>query len=85
MDPGLDAGRYTFVLDIPPNFQRDVQAGRKPTVQVNIDATQMSQAFIGATYIQNIVTGEVGGFVLRRSADGAPPSPWSCASSSTRT
>ena len=71
VDPGLDAGRYTFVLDIPPNFQRDVQAGRKPTVQVNIDATQMSQAFIGATYIQNILAGEVSRFVLRRSADGA--------------
>jgi ABC-2 type transport system permease protein len=69
VDPGLDAGRYIFVLDIPPNFQRDVQAGRNPTVQVNIDATQMSQAFIGAMYIQNIVTDEVGGFVLRRSAD----------------
>jgi ABC-2 type transport system permease protein len=75
VDPGLDAGRFTFVLDIPPNFQRDVQAGRKPTVQVNIDATQMSQAFIGATYIQNIVVGEVSGFVLRRSADGAAPVP----------
>jgi ABC-2 type transport system permease protein len=35
----------------------------------------MSQAFIGATYIQNIVVGEVSGFVLRRSADGAAPVP----------
>jgi ABC-2 type transport system permease protein len=75
VDPGLDGGRYTFVLDIPPNFQRDVQAGRKPTIQVNVDATQMSQAFIGATYIQNIVTGEVSAFVLRQSADGARTIP----------
>ena len=28
IDRGLDTGRYTFVLDIPPHFQRDVQAGR---------------------------------------------------------
>ena len=75
VDRGLDAGRYTFVLDIPPNFQRDVQAGRQPTVQLNIDATRMSQAFIGATYIQNIVADEVGGFVRRRSADAAPRVP----------
>jgi ABC-2 type transport system permease protein len=75
VDPGLDAGRYTFVLDIPPNFQRDVQAGQQPTVQVNIDATRMSQAFIGATYIQNIVTDEVDGFVRRRSADASPAVP----------
>jgi ABC-2 type transport system permease protein len=30
MDAGMDAGDYTFVLDIPPNFQRDVLAGRAP-------------------------------------------------------
>jgi ABC-2 type transport system permease protein len=75
VDPGLDAGLYTFVLDIPPNFQRDVQAGRQPTVQVNIDATQMSQAFIGASYIQNIVLDETNGFVQRRSSDTARPIP----------
>ena len=75
VDRGLDAGRFTFVLDIPPDFQRDVQAGRQPTVQVNIDATRMSQAFIGATYIQNIVTGEVRDYVLRRSPDVVPTIP----------
>lgn len=35
----------------------------------------MSQAFIGATYIQNIVTDEVDGFVRRRSADASPAVP----------
>lgn len=30
MDAGLDAGRYTFAVNIPPNFQRDVLAGRQP-------------------------------------------------------
>jgi ABC-2 type transport system permease protein len=72
VDRGLDAGRYTFVLDIPPNFQRDVQAGRQPDVQVNIDATRMSQAFIGALYISNIVTAEVSGFVQRQGLGSAP-------------
>ncbi len=28
MDVGMDNGDYTFVLDIPPGFQRDVLAGR---------------------------------------------------------
>ena len=73
VDRGLDAGHYTFVLDIPPNFQRDVQAGRQPTIQVNIDATQMSQAFIGAGYIQNIVMAEIDEFVRARRADAAAP------------
>ncbi|HEX6767937.1 MAG TPA: ABC transporter permease, partial [Candidatus Binatia bacterium] len=63
VDPGLDEGRYTFVLDIPPNFQREVLAGQRPALQVNIDATRMTQAFIGANYIQNIVAGEVDEFI----------------------
>lgn len=63
IDPGMDLGLYTFVLDIPPHFQRDVLAGRQPAVQLNVDATRMSQAFIGNSYIQNIVTGEAMAFV----------------------
>lgn len=62
-DPGLDAGDYTFTLDIPPHFQRDVLAGHSPTIQVNVDATRMSQAFIGSGYIHQIVLGEIHEFV----------------------
>ena len=65
VDPGMDAGLYTFVLDIPPDFQQDVLAGRQPALQLNVDATQMSQAFIGAGYIQSIVLGEVAEFTRR--------------------
>ena len=59
MDSGMDAGRFTFVMDIPPDFQRDVLAGKQPSIQLNVDATQMSQAFLGAGYIQSIALGEV--------------------------
>ena len=65
IDPGLDSGLYTFVLDIPPDFERDVRSGRQPELQINVDATRMSQAFIGAGYIENIVTGEINEFMLR--------------------
>lgn len=61
-DPGMDVGLYTFVVDIPVNFQRDVLAGRRPTIQLNVDATRISQAFIGNNYIQTIVSGEVTAF-----------------------
>jgi ABC-2 type transport system permease protein len=72
-DAGMDKGDYTFVLDIPPNFQRDVLAGRSPVAQLNVDATRMSQAFTGNAYIQQIVAGEVGEFVQRyRSTASAP-------------
>ena len=63
MDPGLDAGRFIFVLDIPPDFERDTLSGKRPDIQVNIDATCMAQASIGAGYIQNIISNEVSKFV----------------------
>lgn len=73
VDPGLDAGRYTFVLNIPPDFQRDVLAGRQPVVQLNVDATRMSQAFAGSGYIQQIVSDEVNAFVQRYRTVSALP------------
>jgi len=73
MDAGMDDGRFTFVLDIPPDFQRDVLAGRSPAIQLNVDATRMTQAFTGSNYIQQIALGEVADFVRRYRSDAAPP------------
>lgn len=72
MDMRMDAGIDTFALDIPPGFQRDVLAGRVPTIQLNVDATRTSQAFTGAGYIQAIVTSEIGEFTARHRIDAAP-------------
>jgi len=73
IDSVMDAGIYTFVLDIPPNFQRDILANKHPEIQVNVDATRMSQAFIGAGYIQNITLGEITEFVQGYRAETAMP------------
>jgi ABC-2 type transport system permease protein len=73
MDAGLDDGSITFALDIPPNFQRDVLAGNRPDIQLNVDATRISQAFTGAGYIQTIVTTEVAAFVQRYRAQTVLP------------
>ncbi|PKO45689.1 MAG: hypothetical protein CVU29_08385 [Betaproteobacteria bacterium HGW-Betaproteobacteria-22] len=73
VDAGLDAGEYTFALDIPPNFQRDVLAGRNPIIQLNVDATRMSQAFTGSGYTQQIVLGEVNEFVQRYRSSASLP------------
>jgi ABC-2 type transport system permease protein len=72
MDARMDAGLDTFALNIPPEFQRDLLAGRMPTIQLNVDATRMTQAFTGNGYIQTIVTDEVLAFA-RRHRDAAPP------------
>lgn len=73
MDIGMDNGDYTFVLDIPANFQRDVLAGEAPAAQLNVDATRMSQAFIGSGYVQQIVAGEVSEFVQRHRGSASMP------------
>lgn len=73
VDPGMDHDLYTFTLDIPPSFQKDVLNGRAPDIQLNVDATRMSQAFTGAGYIQQIVLAEVQEFIQRyRSVDTLP-------------
>lgn len=65
MDRRMDAGVDTFALDIPPDFQRDLLAGRSPSIQLNIDATRMSQAFTGGGHIQTILNAEVSEFLSR--------------------
>lgn len=73
-DAGMDAGLFTFVLDLPPGFQRDVLDGRAPAAQLlNVDATRMSQAFAGSGYVQAIVEAEARELAQRHRR--APRSP----------
>jgi ABC-2 type transport system permease protein len=71
--PAMNGARYTFVLDIPPNFARDVLAGRQPAIQLNVDATAMVQAGLGADYAQQIITTEISNFLSR--TEGALTTP----------
>lgn len=73
IDPMMDAGLYAFVINIPPNFQADLLAGRRPTLQVNVDATAMTLAGNGAAYIQNIINRQLANFASR--TDGAERLP----------
>jgi ABC-2 type transport system permease protein len=71
--PLMNRGRYTFVVDIPPNFQRDVLGGRQPVLQINVDATAMVQAGLGSGYAQQIITTEITDFLSH--SEGVPLSP----------
>ncbi|WP_294533257.1 ABC transporter permease [uncultured Rhodoblastus sp.] len=73
IDRSMDLGAYTFVLDIPPNFQRDLVGGRKPTLQLNVDATAMTQAGIGSGYAQQILSDEIAKYLTRQ--DDPAPAP----------
>jgi ABC-2 type transport system permease protein len=62
INPDMDRGRYTFVVDVPPRFQADLARDATPTVQVITDATAMSQAGRGPSYLQKIITAAVDPF-----------------------
>ncbi|HVW27434.1 MAG TPA: ABC transporter permease [Polyangiaceae bacterium] len=64
----MDEGKLMFVVVVPPRFERDMLRGRRPAVQVNIDATAMQQASIGSGYIKNIVGDRVRSFFSRTAA-----------------
>lgn len=58
IDPIMNAGRMIFILEIPPRFEQNLLAGRKVSLQLNVDATAMAPAGNGALYIQNVLMQE---------------------------
>jgi ABC-2 type transport system permease protein len=73
IDPGMNSGRFVFVLEIPPKFEQDVLADKHPTVQIDVDATALTQAGVGAGYLQNIIEQEALGYLQHR--EGAITAP----------
>ena len=73
VDAAMDAGEITFALTIPTGFQRDVLSGKSVALQLNVDATRMSQAFSGSGYVQQIVAAEVSEFAQRHRATTTLP------------
>jgi len=58
IDAAMDAGTYTFVIDLPSRLQADTEEGRRPVVQVNVDATAMAMAGAGARYLERVLAEE---------------------------
>ena len=73
VEDAMDKGRFMFVVVIPFHFEHDLRAGRTPAVQVNVDATAMTQAAIGAGYIKTILADRIASFLGRAAL--VPPQP----------
>jgi ABC-2 type transport system permease protein len=73
VDNAMDRGLYMFVVNIPPRFESDVREGKQPEIQVDIDATAVLQANIGAHYIESILTKEVGRYARRSNTASVLP------------
>lgn len=73
LDQLLDKGQYTFILEIPPQLEADLLANRGPSIQINVDATAVSQAAVGTAYIQEIIARETASFLKQRAANQTVP------------
>jgi ABC-2 type transport system permease protein len=62
----FDTGRFTFIVEIPPGFEADLLRGRRPQIQLSVDATAMNIAGIGTTYLQTIVQQEAAAYLAAR-------------------
>lgn len=70
---GMDRGAYIFVVDAPPKLESDLLAGRGAEIQVKVDATAMTQAGLGAVYLQQILTAEARAFLKSQDAAALAP------------
>lgn len=73
IDAAMDSGAFTFVVVIPPRFQADVLAGRRPTLQIDVDATAMTLAGNGTAYVTTILQNEIADYVSRAESGAALP------------
>jgi ABC-2 type transport system permease protein len=69
----MDRGKFTFVVDVPPNFQQDLEKNADPQIQVVTDATAMSQAGRGPSYIQKIVSPAISPYWPEANAPNSQP------------
>ncbi|MDQ7251327.1 ABC transporter permease [Dongia sedimenti] len=69
----LNHGDVTFVLHLPPKLQADLLSGRQPEIAIEVDATAMTQAGVGTSYLQNIVVRTAREFLDDQDADSALP------------
>jgi len=73
IDEKMDSGYYTFIVLIPSDFEKDVLSSKVPEIQVNIDATRMTQAGIGAAYVKNIISQEIDTFLNKSVENSVNP------------
>lgn len=54
----MDSGDFIFIMMLPPQLEKDLLSGVATEVQIIADATALSQAGIGFSYLQQIIMRE---------------------------
>ena len=70
INAALDADQYTFIVVLPRNMAADLRSGHTVQVQLNVDATDVMQATVGANYIRSILLREAQRFAASEPASG---------------
>lgn len=61
----MDTSQYSFILVIPKDYEKDLIQQRAPSIQLLIDATVVSQAGLGASFIQQVIMEETAVYFLQ--------------------
>jgi ABC-2 type transport system permease protein len=75
IEPLLVVGDAQVALVIPPDFGRDVAAGRAPRVQLLVDGSDSTSAVVGLGYASRIVTQAGSDYVTTRLQREGGPMP----------
>jgi ABC-2 type transport system permease protein len=73
IDAAMDRGRFALLVEIPAGLEADLLAGRPGTVRLDVDATAMTVAGNGSSYLQTILTREAAAFLRRGDGTGTAP------------
>lgn len=72
LDKRLQSGELRFALVVPPNFGRDLLAGRSPEVGVWFDGANTFQAETSRGYVQGVVNTYLADFAKRETGNVLP-------------
>lgn len=73
LEQRMRAGKIQLVLEIPPNFARDVKRGRSPKVGAWLDGAMPFRAETARGYVQGLHASWLDEFARRTGVRGAPP------------
>lgn len=69
----MSDGSFVFIIEIPPNFEKDVSARRSTEIGIVVDATAMTQAGLGTQYLTEIFLRETAAFLHEPSTESLLP------------
>ncbi|WP_026381445.1 ABC transporter permease [Afifella pfennigii] len=65
-------GAYVLVVSIPPDFERDLRAGRTASLMILVDATAVAQAGNGAAFLSRLLNEEIAAYMAPGESAAAP-------------